>query len=93
MGGSEQVEDGVKLRKPAAKFYRAIQRVQKASDQHYADSGEQVYPIFSMEDDATCHGLSSQRLFSKSMSRASEYGITAIEGSRHRATAAAAHPI
>jgi hypothetical protein len=52
---------------PKAKFYRAIQRVQKASDQHYADRGEQVYPIFSMEDDAICHGLSSLRLLPRSL--------------------------
>jgi hypothetical protein len=68
---------------PKAKFYRAIQRVQKASDQHYADRGEQVYPIFSMEDDAICHGLSSQRLTSKNNLRVSEF-----KGSRWQSRAA-----
>jgi hypothetical protein len=60
MSGSDQTM-GVRLHKPAAKFYRAIQHVQKASDQYYAGAGEQVDPIFALEDSAICHALSSQR--------------------------------
>jgi hypothetical protein len=51
-----------------------FQHVQKTSEHYHAGNSEEIYPIFSMEDGAICHDVSSQRLFSKTMPRASEYG-------------------
>jgi hypothetical protein len=53
---------------PAAKRYWAVQRVKKASDEHYADGSEEIYPIFAMEDDAIAHGFVLAVLFSRAHS-------------------------